>query len=154
VIQGPDTIDHLHEFSIDSIISDLRQHSPDLYSLFLKIGNTRRNTCDDKGLSTEDIKAVASLCTLLNARSNRVKGLQLINLMLITRATSRQVSIHGITCGYTRVPILILHTCIIQAIVTCTLSHIGFCMSYTSAWSYLMKLVSEAQYLNQVKQGK
>ena len=73
--QGPDTIDHLHDSTIDSIITDLRQNSPDLYSLFLKIGDTRRNACDDEGLSTEDIKAVASLCTLLNARSNRVKGL-------------------------------------------------------------------------------
>ena len=96
VTQGPDTIDCLHEFSIDSITSDLRQQSPDLFSLFLKIGDTRRNACDDEGVSTEDIKAVASLCTLLNARSNRVKGLQLmISLMLIARATSRQVSVTG-----------------------------------------------------------
>ena len=30
VTQGPDTIDHFHEFSIDSIVSDLREQSPDL----------------------------------------------------------------------------------------------------------------------------
>ena len=64
VTQGPDMIDHLHEFSTDSIITDLREQSPDLYSLLLKIGDTRRNAHDDEGLSTEDIKAVASLCTL------------------------------------------------------------------------------------------
>ena len=62
VTQGPDAIDHLHKFSIDSIITDLREQSPDLYSLFLKIGDTRRNAHDDEGLSMEDIKAVASLC--------------------------------------------------------------------------------------------
>ena len=43
----------------------------------------------------EELKAVMALCTLLNARSARVKGLQLmVSLMLVARATGRQVGIY------------------------------------------------------------
>ena len=91
---GPDTIEHFHQFSLESIAADLKQQSPDLYALFLKVADTCRNV-DGDDLGVEDVKAIGSLCALLNARSNRVKGLQLISLMLIARATSRQVSYHA-----------------------------------------------------------
>lgn len=81
-----------HEFNMDHVVAELEKQTPELYQLFEMIGDTKRNA-DDGELSTEGIKAICSLCSLLNARSSRAKGLQLmISLMLIARATARQVS--------------------------------------------------------------
>ena len=58
-----------------------------------------------KSQQKTEIKAVTSLCSLLNARSVRTKGLQLlISMMLVARATSKQVC-------------LLLHTCTLIIIV-------------------------------------
>ena len=91
ITQGPDTLDNFYEFNMDSVVAELEKQTPELYQLFEMIGDTKRNADGDE-LSTEGIKAICSLCSLLNARSGRVKGLQLmISLMLIARATARQV---------------------------------------------------------------
>ena len=73
-------------------VAELEKHSPELYQLFEKVGDTERNAEGDEQ-STEGVKAICSLCSLLNARSSRAKGLQLMmSLMLIARSTARQVS--------------------------------------------------------------
>ena len=53
------------------------------------LGDTTRNRED---ATTEEVKVVASMCSLLNARSARMNGLQLlVSMMLVARATSREV---------------------------------------------------------------
>ena len=54
----------------------MRFLAPDLLNLFCTLGEMKRNANEEQGLMTEDIKALCSLC--LNARSMRVKGLQLM----------------------------------------------------------------------------
>ena len=92
VMRGPDTSEHFGTFSVDSVISEVKQNAPDVYQLFQVLGKTSR--CAQQGqLPTEELKAVVSLATLLNARSNRVKGIQLLlGIMLIARATHKHVS--------------------------------------------------------------
>ena len=66
---------------------------PEVYSLIQLLGSTQRHGPDtEDGISDRVVKGVMALCTLLNARSTRVKGLQLmISLMLVARAAGRQV---------------------------------------------------------------
>ena len=62
--------------------------------------STQRNARDG-ARPDEELKAVMALCTLLNARSARTKGLQLmVSLMLVARATGRQVGIYTCTIRY------------------------------------------------------
>ena len=94
ITHGPDTIDNFHGFNMDSVVAELEKQAPELCQLFKMIGDIKRNAAEDE-TTTEGIKAIilCSLCSLLNARSSRAKGLQLmISLMLIARATARQVS--------------------------------------------------------------
>ena len=89
---GPDTISRLASFELDSVVSDLLTHSPELYRLFQTIGSTaHRLGSNTSNLSAvEDIKSLTSLCVLLNARSNRFRGVQLLlSLMLVARGTNR-----------------------------------------------------------------
>ena len=90
---GPDTIDQLSNVSIDDILSEVQNHAPLLYALFQQVGHTSRNICDRQStLPVEEMKALMSLCTLINARSNRFKGMQLLlSMILIVRATNKQV---------------------------------------------------------------
>ena len=92
-VHGPDTLEHFRDFSIDAIVAELHEHAPDLYQLFIQLANTSRSiTTESDHRSVEELKAVASFSCLLNARNRRAKGIQLlISLMLIARATSRQV---------------------------------------------------------------
>ena len=95
VTHGPDNPDSFAKFSLDTVIAKLQDYAPDLLSLFMQlgVGGTPSETGVHK--SFKEIRATSSLCTLLGARSNRAKGLQLlIGLMLIARSTSRQVSVH------------------------------------------------------------
>ena len=93
---GPDTVQHFEAFSMSGVIAELQTECPELYSLVRQLGNTQRNV---KGsTSDEELKGVMAICTLLNARSARVRGMQLlISLMLVARGTGKQVY----TCAYT-----------------------------------------------------
>jgi len=89
---GPDTLEHFHGFSIDRMIHELHEQVPDVYALFMQLGDVERNVSSG-GTSAEELKAVSALCTVLNARCSRMKGMQLlISMMLIARSTGRQVS--------------------------------------------------------------
>ena len=59
------------------------------------MGDTARssNKCGELNLSVEEMKVVMSLCTILNARCNPFKGMQLLlSFMLIARGTSKQIN--------------------------------------------------------------
>lgn len=92
IMCGPDTLEHLESFTIDSVLEELRTNAPDLLQLFETLGQTSRNVHGDD-LAVEQVKSLVSICTLLNARTRRAKGLQLlISIMLIARSTSKQVN--------------------------------------------------------------
>lgn len=99
---GPNSLEHLDNFSLSEIASDLQLKAPNLFSLFRDLGDTNRNARPDTSTTTEGIKALASLCTLANARTQRAKGVQLfLSIMLIARAVNKQV-ISNLNCivGY------------------------------------------------------
>ena len=97
---GPDTVERFEQFSMSAVIAELQSSCPELYKLVQHLGSTQRNVRDG-ARPDEKLKAVMAICTLLNARSARVKGLQLmISLMLVARATGKQVCIHVCTCIY------------------------------------------------------
>lgn len=92
VLNGPDTIEHMDEFSLSGIASEFQSLAPDVYSLFEQLGDVHRHSTSEEEVTLEQRKMVTSLSTLLNARSRQAKGLQLLlSLMLVARATSKLV---------------------------------------------------------------
>ena len=92
VTQGPSSLDSFHEFDLASIIGELQFHAPDLYRFYMVLGDTQRNQQEDSQVTAEEVKAISSMCSMLYARSARMKGLQLlVSIMLVARATSKQV---------------------------------------------------------------
>ena len=89
---GPNNLDNLDSFSVSAMASDIQAKAPHLYSLLWDLGDTNRNARGDTTTTQEEIKAIMSVCTLANSRSQRVKGMQLfLSLMLIARAVNKQV---------------------------------------------------------------
>ena len=95
----PDSVHDFSSFSMDAVVQELQKTCPDLCHLLQQLGSTRKNESNSKtSLTGEDLKVVMSACTLLNARSTRARGLQLmISLMLIARSTSKQVKLYYYT---------------------------------------------------------
>ncbi len=126
---GPDTIAHFDTFSIDAVVANFNQFGPNLYQLFKSLGQ-----CGQQPVPLDEVKVVMSLCTLHKCRSVKVSGLQLLlTLMLVARATSRQVSISSYTqfCKvghrYNKCHGINLSS---QAITV--LNHVGICVLYYS----------------------
>ena len=93
---GPDSVEHFNDFSMSNVIAELQASCPHVYKLIQQLGSTLRNARDD-AVSHEELKGVMTICTLLNARSARVKGMQLmVSLMLVARAAGKQVYIHHV----------------------------------------------------------
>ena len=91
IMHGPSTPAWFLDFSVQGLIDEIRSAAPDVYRLFLGLGDTDRNKLDHK-TPVEQRKAIMSLYTVLNARQREANGLQLlISFMLIARATSKQV---------------------------------------------------------------
>ena len=89
---GPDSYEYFHGFSIDGVICELKEQVPDMYTFITQLADVQWNVGPDEVSRTLELKAVTALCTLLNARSSRVKGIQLLlSMMLISRSTSKQV---------------------------------------------------------------
>ena len=85
--------EHFCDFSIDSVICELRRHVQDVYAPFMHLGDVERNMHAGEATSLPERKAVSALCTLLNAQCSRVKGMQLLlSVMLIARYTVKQLS--------------------------------------------------------------
>ena len=86
---GPNNITNFDIFSLDCLVEEVEKLAPNLFQLFQTLGQTSRNSDDDR---SDDVMAVMSLCTLLKCRSQRVLGIQLlITLMLLARSTNKQV---------------------------------------------------------------
>ena len=120
---------------------------PDIYALFMKLGAVERLHKQSADVTlVQEQKAVSALCTILNARCGKVKGLQLlISMMLIARSTGRQVRLkpkYTTQWDYTS----IIHYRF--------LNHAGICMSYNSTWLYLRQLTTQARYTDAVCSGR
>ena len=101
---------------MSAVISELQSDCPELYKLVQQLGSTQRNARDG-ARPDEELKAVMALCTLLKARSARTKGLQLmVSLMLVARATGRQVGIYihmyNIRYAYLYKHVVYIHVCV------------------------------------------
>ena len=90
---GPNSLQNLDSFSLSSILHDIQMKAPNIFSLFNDLGDTSRNSrSDTSNFTDEELKALTSLCTLANAKSQRAKGMQLfMSIMLIARAVNKQV---------------------------------------------------------------
>ena len=75
------------------MVSEFQKFAPSLYQFFQLVGDTSRNTgsSDRSTLPIEETKALISACTLMNARSNRFKGVLLLSMMSIARSTNRYI---------------------------------------------------------------
>ena len=74
-------------------MEEISQLAPDLLKLVNGLADTQRNTGESSDITSEEIKALVSLCTLVNAKSQRATGLQLfLSMMLIACATNKQVN--------------------------------------------------------------
>ena len=83
---GPDTVEHLESFSVDSIVGEFKECCPDILEIFHSLG---KSSDDDPN---REAKIVTSLCILMKSYSRKVLGIQLMTtFMLLSRATSRQV---------------------------------------------------------------
>lgn len=92
VYHGPDSIAHFESFSIDAIISEFQQLAPNLYELLKSLGGGASAANDSDGMQLEEVRVATSLSILLKCRSVKLLGVQLLlTLMLLARATSRQV---------------------------------------------------------------
>ena len=148
---GPVTIDQLSNVSIDDILLEVQNHAPLLYALFQQVVHTSRNICDRQStLPVKEMKALMSLCTLINARSNRFKGMQLLlSMMLIARATNKQVHtaivpIKAHPAHRVHVHVLVPELLHMQAMRV--FNHAGVCLSYDGTWQHLLKLTEKARY--------
>ena len=75
---GPDSLECLDSFTLAEVVHDVKQSAPNLYSLLCDLGDTSRNASDEMITTHEKVKAIiTSVCVLANARSRRIKGLQL-----------------------------------------------------------------------------
>ena len=128
---GPDTVERFEQFSMSAVISELQSNCPELYKLVQQLGSTQRNARDG-ARPDEELKAVMALCTLLNARSARTKGLQLmVSLMLVARATGRQVGIYTQYVMHTSTCMLYIYMYSVCVLIQARtlLNHAGVCMS-------------------------
>ena len=92
----PNTVSRMAEFGLDTIVADLEMYSPALFHLFRQLGDTSRNRRMDGCLCVEEMKSITSLCILLNARSNRFKGLQLLlSMVLVGQGGGKQARWQG-----------------------------------------------------------
>ena len=93
-VHSPDNLEGFENFSLDTVLSEVKTLAPNLLSIFNQLAAAERNQSDSSDkVALEGIKALVALCVLINARSRRAKGLQLfMSTMLIARATSKQVN--------------------------------------------------------------
>ena len=89
---GPDTVDHFRNFSLDTVIAELRTAAPDVVDLFQQLAKGDRFEGYDELSRIVQIRSTTALCTLLKGRSVKVLGLQLLfSFMLIGQAANKQV---------------------------------------------------------------
>ena len=100
---GPNTIENFHNFSIESVISELQKHAPDVFLLLQQLG--KKSEHESEGQTMQDLGPLTAIIALLKNRSVRVLGVQLL-LTLIVRATNKQVNMN-----YNVMYTTIIHIC-------------------------------------------
>lgn len=123
---GPDTLAHLHGFSLDTMIQEFTVIAPDIMALIQHLGNCSRHEGEEH-LRIAKLQSATALCTLLKCRSVKVLGLQLlISFLLIahelspgTWMLSGRVTGYGLMTTSTSTPefvmkekVYMLNTCI------------------------------------------
>lgn len=89
VYHGQDSITHFESLSIDGVIAEFMQHAPNLYQLFKLLCQNNPTEETDQA----QLRVATSLGILLKCHSTKVLGSQLLlTMMLLARATSRQVN--------------------------------------------------------------
>ena len=88
---SPNTVENFHNFSIESVISELQKHTPDVFQLLQQLGATSDH--ESEGHTVHDLRPLMAIIALLKNRSVRVLGVQLLlTFTLIARATNKQVN--------------------------------------------------------------
>ena len=91
VYHGPNTVEHLAHFSIDSVVSELQQHVPDLHEMFQSLG---KSSDDDPNI---EIKIITSHHIAMYPHQVPIKesiGSTIARLIYaLVRSTSKQVSL-------------------------------------------------------------
>ena len=91
VYHGPNTVENFHNFSIESIISELRNHAPDVFQLLQLLGKISDQ--ESEGHTVHDLRPLTAMIVLLKNRAVRLLGVQLLlTFTLIARATNKQVN--------------------------------------------------------------
>ena len=89
---GPNTVDHFHSFSLDTVIAELHTTAPDVVELFKQLSKGDRFENDKELSRLVQTRSTTALCTLLKGRSVNVLGIQLLfSFMLIGQSASKQV---------------------------------------------------------------
>ena len=89
VYHGPNTVENFHSFSIESVISELQNHAPDVFQLLQLLGKVSDQE-NEEGHTVQDLRPLTAIIALLKNRSVRLLGVQLLlNFTLIARATNR-----------------------------------------------------------------
>ena len=66
VFDGPDSLEHFNNFSVDAVIAELQTNAPDVYRLFKTLGATSCNVqSNEERIVSEDIRAHTAIFTLL-----------------------------------------------------------------------------------------
>ena len=82
IYHGPSTLDHLANFSLDSVMEEAKENAPDVMKLLSEFARCGRFDKEDGSTSEQsriaDIRTTMALCTLLKGRSAKVLGIQLL----------------------------------------------------------------------------
>lgn len=70
----------LKAFSIDAILSEIKDKAPEILDLLLELRATNRHSDD---LNFREMSVITSICTLTNARSLHCNGFQLLVGMML-----------------------------------------------------------------------
>ena len=91
VYHGPNTVENFHNFSIESVISELRNHAPDVFQLLQLLGKISDQ--ESEGHTIHDLRPLTAIIALLKNRAVCLLGVQLLlTFTLIARGTNKQVN--------------------------------------------------------------
>ena len=90
VFDGPDSLEHFSNFSVDAVIAELQTNAPDVYRLFMTLGATRRNVqSKDDGIIPEEIRAHTAIFTLLKKSEGYTTSAKLYAHSMSNKSTGK-----------------------------------------------------------------
>ena len=93
------TLSHFTDFNMDRLLAEISEQAPNLLTLLTSLSQSPQ--AEEAIDGDHAVRVAMSVSILLKCRSVRVLGVQLlITLMLLARATSRQVKENAHTCIY------------------------------------------------------